>query len=367
MPLSASGTAFTRPRQLRLGCPSAAALPFQLLTQRARGSGHPLPPQAVGEHERGALEAALPLYERALALNDRDQRVHKNLAAVRRSLGITAGDGSLREASSEASSSSASSVASTSPASAAIATAASTGPASAAIATAASTGPASAESASSATVSPDRFGDALDAETASILEGTYHLQQQQSQQQPQPESAPLAVSTRSPSPPTVAPPPSAPSQVMPAAAVPLMPPLPTQSAAPKEAWDTPLWASASPGGGNAEAGFDRGEATRDPEPTVLDPSELDLSDAESKPPAAFTPQPFADYLAKRNAGVGAATAAADYLATRPPVARRPPPPALILAEAEELYATALEANEVARREAEMAHAQYMKAQENATR
>ena len=44
--------------------------------------------QAVGEHERGNLDAALALYERAYALNPMDGRVAKNMAAARKSLGV---------------------------------------------------------------------------------------------------------------------------------------------------------------------------------------------------------------------------------------------------------------------------------------
>ena len=42
--------------------------------------------RSSGEHERGNLESALELYERALQVNERDVRIHKNLAAVRTAL-----------------------------------------------------------------------------------------------------------------------------------------------------------------------------------------------------------------------------------------------------------------------------------------
>ena len=43
--------------------------------------------QAVGEHERGNLDAAVALYERAYAINPSDQRVVKNMAAARKAMG----------------------------------------------------------------------------------------------------------------------------------------------------------------------------------------------------------------------------------------------------------------------------------------
>merc|ERR1719252_195946 len=51
-------------------------------------------------------------------------------------------------------------------------------------------------------------------------------------------------------------------------------------------------------------GFGGGEATRDPEPTYVDPN-----DPKGKQQAIHKAESFADYLAKRNAG-GAAPAAA---------------------------------------------------------
>merc|ERR1719316_2165384 len=56
---------------------------------------------------------------------------------------------------------------------------------------------------------------------------------------------------------------------------------------------------------NAGKGFGGGEATRDPEPTVIDPN-----DPKAKQQAIHKAESFADYLAKRQAGAGAAPAAA---------------------------------------------------------
>merc|ERR1719197_898820 len=56
---------------------------------------------------------------------------------------------------------------------------------------------------------------------------------------------------------------------------------------------------------NAGKGFGGGEATRDPEPTVIDPN-----DPKGKQQAIHKAESFADYLAKRQAGAGAAPAAA---------------------------------------------------------
>ena len=69
-------------------------------------------------------------------------------------------------------------------------------------------------------------------------------------------------------------------------------------------------------------GFGGGEATRDPEPTQIDPN-----DPKGKQQAIHKAESFADYLAKRQAGGGAAPAAAAPAApaASAPAAAAPPP------------------------------------------
>ena len=55
----------------------------------------------------------------------------------------------------------------------------------------------------------------------------------------------------------------------------------------------------------AVSGFGGGEATRDPEPTVIDPN-----DPKAKQQAIHKAESFADYLAKRQGGGAAAPAPA---------------------------------------------------------
>ena len=66
-------------------------------------------------------------------------------------------------------------------------------------------------------------------------------------------------------------------------------------------------------------GFGGGEATRDPEPTYVDPN-----DPKGKQQAIHKAESFADYLAKRNAGAGAVTPTA---APAPAPAAAAPAPA----------------------------------------
>merc|ERR1719238_1390199 len=63
---------------------------------------------------------------------------------------------------------------------------------------------------------------------------------------------------------------------------------------------------------NGGKGFGGGEATRDPEPTYVDPN-----DPKGKQQAIHKAESFADYLAKRNGGGGAAAPAAPAAAAAP--------------------------------------------------
>merc|ERR1719487_2614098 len=68
---------------------------------------------------------------------------------------------------------------------------------------------------------------------------------------------------------------------------------------------------------NAGKGFGGGEATRDPEPTVIDPN-----DPKAKQQAIHKAESFADYLAKRQ-GAAAAPAAPAAPAAAAPAAAAP--------------------------------------------
>jgi len=69
-------------------------------------------------------------------------------------------------------------------------------------------------------------------------------------------------------------------------------------------------------------GFGGGEATRDPEPTYVDPN-----DPKGKQQAIHKAESFADYLARRSGGGGAAPAPAAPAAYEPPAPAYSPPAA----------------------------------------